>query len=265
MASTHADGNGEDASVSSLHSEHDRRDWMKALDSSSRSSYRFFRSRLTDIFKDKRPNWQKHKDIFTIKQQKGQTALDYAGQLRGKQRSYGLSDEILTSVFISGLEANLANVLAIQNPASFSEAVDMASRLESVTAKGKVCSAVEASPLVGYEEILAALSRIEKFSRKPGGDRRDLLQRVPPGGRVHGEGVTGGPGFKIGKQRDRRMEISIVLITTCMDILRRVADGCRADNRLEDEDIGRPNLLRPTFDFQHRETPCLSPERGGSE
>ena len=141
-------------------------DWMKALDSSSRSSYRFFRSRLTDIFKDKRPDWQKHKDIFTIKQQKGQTALDYAGQLRGKQRSYGLSDEILTSVFISGLEANLANVLAIQNPASFSEAVDMASRLESVTTKGKVCSAVEASPLVGYEEILAALSRIEKSQQE---------------------------------------------------------------------------------------------------
>ena len=161
-----------------LHGLKDRAaDWMKALDTNVRASYTVFKDKMIDIFSDKRPIWQKHKDIFSLRQQKSQSALEFAGVLRQKQRHYDVSDQILTSVFISGLEPTLSNLLAVQNPSNFTEAVETASRLETVHTTSKSCAAVGSAPLSGYEEILAALARIER-----GVDHTHLSIHLPIGG-----------------------------------------------------------------------------------
>ena len=105
-----------------------------------------------------------------------------------------------TSVFISGLEPTLSNLLAVQNPSNFTEAVETASRLETVHTTSKSCAAVGSAPLSGYEEILAALARIEKArpthslnppQNRSFGPRRDNWEDRPAQ-RVHWQGQSQG-------------------------------------------------------------------------
>ena len=87
---------------------------------------------MTKIFGERRAPWQKYRELFSIKQGENQSALDYAGALRQEQSKTEIGNDILLAVFIDGLHPSISKTLAIMNPESSSDAVDQASRLESL-------------------------------------------------------------------------------------------------------------------------------------
>ena len=83
---------------------------------------------MTNIFGDRRPAWQKCKDIFNLKQSADQPVIDFTGALRQQQHRTGVADNVL----LDGLLNNTAKQVAILNPDTFDEAVQAATRLESL-------------------------------------------------------------------------------------------------------------------------------------
>ena len=118
-------------------------DWVKTLPADDKNEYEALKKKMKDIFGDKRPTWQRHKDMFTYKQQRSQSALEYAGILRQQQARTSVTDEVLLAVFIDGLEGSVGRQLAIQNPDDFEAAVRIASRLESVDKPKRTVAAMD--------------------------------------------------------------------------------------------------------------------------
>ena len=107
-------------------------DWVKTLGAGSKDTFAHLKEAMTNIFGDRRPAWQKCKDIFNLKQSADQPMIDFAGTLRQQQHRTGVADNVLLAVFIDGLLNNIAKQVAILNPNTFDEAVQAATRLESL-------------------------------------------------------------------------------------------------------------------------------------
>ena len=121
-------------------------DWVKTLDAGKKDTFAHLKEAITDIFGDRRPAWQKCKDIFNLRQSADQSVIDFAGVLRQQQHRTGVANSVLLAVFIDGLLNNIAKQVAILNPDTFDEAVQAATRLESLE-KGRRKSSMMAMDL----------------------------------------------------------------------------------------------------------------------
>ena len=102
-------------------------------------------TQMVKIFGDRRAKWQKHAEFCGLKQGKDQSVIEFAGVLKQKQIKAEASDSMMLAVFLEGLKPSVARQVAVLNPNTFTEAVDCATRLESLDkAKGgpKVSNAV---------------------------------------------------------------------------------------------------------------------------
>ena len=107
-------------------------DWTKTLPATDRDTYEHLKTRLKKIYADHRAPWQKCCDLLNFKQQKSQSVLEFAGMLRQQQARCGVSNEVLLAAYIEGINRDISRQIAVINPSTFEEAVNLASRLESI-------------------------------------------------------------------------------------------------------------------------------------
>ena len=56
---------------------HEAGDWVKTLAATEKDTYEHLRDAVKKLFGDRRPSWQRHRDLFSIKQGRGQSVLQY--------------------------------------------------------------------------------------------------------------------------------------------------------------------------------------------
>ena len=106
--------------------------WLKAVPRADQDSLPKVRAIIKEAFGDKRPNWQKHRDLHNLRQEKGQSVRDFALKIK----EYALPDDVddgqLLSVFVSGLTRHIGMELAKSELTTLDKAVAQAVRIESV-------------------------------------------------------------------------------------------------------------------------------------
>ena len=128
-------------------------DWAGALPDADKDTFDKLETQMVKIFGDRRAKWQKHSEFCSLKQGKDQSVIEFAGGLKQKQIKAEASDSMMLAVFLEGLKQTIARQVAIMDPKTFTEAVDCATRLESLD-KGKAGSKVSnaVSELGGNDE-----------------------------------------------------------------------------------------------------------------
>ena len=111
-------------------------DWAGAIPDADKDTFAKLETQMVKIFGDRRAKWQKHAEFCSLRQGKDQSAIEFAGGLKQKQIKAEANDSMMLAVFLEGLKQTTARQVAILNPTSFTEAVDCATRLESLD-KGK--------------------------------------------------------------------------------------------------------------------------------
>ena len=107
-------------------------DWAQGLDAGEKDTFAYLKTSMIKIFGDKRAVWQKQTDFFALRQGKDQTVLDFAGIIKQHQGKADVGPGTVLVVFLEGLKGSIAKQVAIQDPKTFEEAVDIATRLESL-------------------------------------------------------------------------------------------------------------------------------------
>ena len=106
--------------------------WLKAVPRAEQDSLPKVRAIIGEAFGDKRPRWQKHRDLHNLKQEKGQSVRDFALKIK----EYALPDDVddgqLLSVFVAGLPRHIGMELAKSELTTLDRAVAQAVRIESV-------------------------------------------------------------------------------------------------------------------------------------
>ena len=128
-------------------------DWAGALPDAEKDTFDKLETQMVKIFGDRRAKWQKHSEFCSLKQGKDQSVIEFAGGLKQKQIKAEATDSMMLAVFLEGLKQTIARQVAIMDPKTFTEAVDCATRLESLD-KGKAGSKVSnaVSELGGNDE-----------------------------------------------------------------------------------------------------------------
>ena len=128
-------------------------DWAGALPDADKDTFDKLEAQMVKIFGDRRAKWQKHSEFCSLKQGKDQSVIEFAGGLKQKQIKAEASDSMMLAVFLEGLKQTIARQVAIMDPKTFTEAVDCATRLESLD-KGKAGSKISnaVSELGGNDE-----------------------------------------------------------------------------------------------------------------
>ena len=128
-------------------------DWAGALPDADKDTFDKLEAQMVKIFGDRRAKWQKHSEFCSLKQGKDQSVIEFAGGLKQKQIKAEASNSMMLAVFLEGLKQTIARQVAIMDPKTFTEAVDCATRLESLDkgkARSKISNAV--SELGGNDE-----------------------------------------------------------------------------------------------------------------
>ena len=106
--------------------------WLKAVPRADQDSLPKVRAIIKEAFGDKRPRWQKHRDLHNLRQEKGQSVRDFALKIK----EYALPDDVddgqLLSVFVAGLPRHIGMELAKSELTTLDRAVAQAVRIESV-------------------------------------------------------------------------------------------------------------------------------------
>ena len=128
-------------------------DWAGALPDADKDTFDKLETQMVKIFGDRRAKWQKHSEFCSLKQGKDQSVIEFDGGLKQKQIKAEASDSMMLAVFLEGLKQTIARQVAIMDPKTFTEAVDCATRLESLD-KGKAGSKISnaVSELGGNDE-----------------------------------------------------------------------------------------------------------------
>ena len=105
--------------------------WLKTLPDANKDTYDHVKGALTDAFEDKRPGWQKHKDLLGIKQEKGQSVREFAVKLK-ENNLHGQSEVALQAAFVSGITQEISKELVRDNFETFDAMVLRARTLESI-------------------------------------------------------------------------------------------------------------------------------------
>ena len=110
--------------------------WLKAVPRDDQDSLTKVKAIIKEAFGDKRPRWQRHRDLHNLRQEKGQSVRDFALKIK----EYALPDDVddgqLLSVFVAGLPRHIGMELAKSELTSLDKAVAQAVRIESVDKRG---------------------------------------------------------------------------------------------------------------------------------
>ena len=110
--------------------------WLKAVPRDDQDSLEKVKAIIKEAFGDKRPRWQRHRDLHNLRQEKGQSVRDFALKIK----EYALPDDVddgqLLSVFVAGLPRHIGMELAKSELSSLDKAVAQAVRIESVDKRG---------------------------------------------------------------------------------------------------------------------------------
>ena len=110
--------------------------WLKAVPRDDQDSLAKVKAIIKEAFGDKRPRWQRHRDLHNLRQEKGQSVRDFALKIK----EYALPDDVddgqLLSVFVAGLPRHIGMELAKSELTSLDKAVAQAVRIESVDKRG---------------------------------------------------------------------------------------------------------------------------------
>ena len=105
--------------------------WMKAIPNDEKDTYQKVKDILKDTFADKRTGWQKHQDLGSLRQEKGQSVRDFALKLR-EYDGPGREDASMISVFVSGVKESIGDELEKTTQLTFKGAVQKAEMLEAI-------------------------------------------------------------------------------------------------------------------------------------
>ena len=106
--------------------------WLKPIPAGDKDTLEKVKGIMREAFGDRRPDWQKIRDLNNLKQEKGQTVREFALRLQEYAAKVGCGDETLLSAFVSGVQTGIGNELAKSELTTFHRAVQQAVRLESV-------------------------------------------------------------------------------------------------------------------------------------
>ena len=128
-------------------------DWAGAIPDADKDTFDKLETQMVKIFGDRRAKWQKHAEFCSLRHGKDQSAIEFAGGLKQKQIKAEANDSMMLAVFLEGLKQTTARQVAILNPNTFTEAVDCATRLESLDkGKGGPKISIAVSELGGDQE-----------------------------------------------------------------------------------------------------------------
>ena len=116
-------------------------DWASALADDEKDTPEKLEDNMKKIFCDRRAPWQKHVDFCNLKQTKDQTIIEFAGTLKQRQAKCAASESTMLAVFLDGVKSSIARQVAIMDPKTFEEAVNSATRIESLD-RGKTGSKI---------------------------------------------------------------------------------------------------------------------------
>ena len=105
--------------------------WLQGIEAANKDTYAKVKAIITAAFKDKREDWQKHRDMISMKQEKGETVMEFAAKLK-KYQAEGQNEGALLSVFVHGLTPSIAREVAKAPAATLTTAIDLAARLETL-------------------------------------------------------------------------------------------------------------------------------------
>ena len=110
--------------------------WLKAVPRDDQDSLEKVKAIIKEAFGDKRPRWQRHRDLHNLRQEKGQSVRDFALKIKEYALPEDVDDGQLLSVFVAGLPRHIGMELAKSELSSLDKAVAQAVRIESVDKRG---------------------------------------------------------------------------------------------------------------------------------
>ena len=110
--------------------------WLKAVPRDDQDSLEKVKAIIKEAFGDKRPRWQRHRDLHNLRQEKGQSVRDFALKIKEYAFPDDVDDGQLLSVFVAGLPRHIGMELAKSELSSLDKAVAQAVRIESVDKRG---------------------------------------------------------------------------------------------------------------------------------
>ena len=110
--------------------------WLKAVPTADQNSLEKVKAIIKEAFGDKRPKWQRHRDLHNLRQEKGQSVRDFALKVKEYALPEDVDDGHLLSVFVAGLPRHIGMELAKSELTSLDKAVAQAVRIESVDKRG---------------------------------------------------------------------------------------------------------------------------------
>ena len=106
--------------------------WLKAKADQDQDSVEKVKAIIKEAFGDKRPNWQKHRDLSNLQQEKGQSVRAFALKIKEYANPEDQNDAHLLAVFIAGVPRHISIELAKSELTTLDQAVAQAVRIESV-------------------------------------------------------------------------------------------------------------------------------------
>ena len=106
--------------------------WLKAKPDQDQDSVEKVKAIIKEAFGDKRPNWQKHRDLSNLQQEKGQSVRAFALKIKEYANPEDQNDAHLLAVFIAGVPRHISIELAKSELTTLDQAVAQAVRIESV-------------------------------------------------------------------------------------------------------------------------------------
>ena len=106
--------------------------WLKAKADADQDTVDKVKAIIKEAFGDKRPSWQKHRDLSNLQQEKGQSVRAFALKIKEYANSEDPNDAHLLAVFIAGVPRHIGIELAKSELATLDQAVAQAVRIESV-------------------------------------------------------------------------------------------------------------------------------------
>ena len=110
--------------------------WLKAVPEDEQDSLEKVKTIIKEAFGDKRPKWQRHRDLHNLRQEKGQSVRDFALKIKEYAYPDDVDDGQLLSVFVAGLPRHIGMELAKSELTTLDKAVAQAVRIESVDKRG---------------------------------------------------------------------------------------------------------------------------------
>ena len=106
--------------------------WLKAVPRGDQDSLVKVKAIIKEAFGDKRPKWQRHRDLHNLRHEKGQSVRDFALKIKEYALPNDVDDGQMLSVLVSGLPRHIGMELAKSELTTFDRAVAQAVRIESV-------------------------------------------------------------------------------------------------------------------------------------